>query len=563
MLLLLFTLLILNNGLYAQFPSFPGAEGFGTNTIGGRGGKVLIVTSLDDSMEKGTLRWAVNQQFPRIIVFEVSGIIELNEPLYIGGSKQNPPSADNPYSYCTIAGQSAPGEGIIITNYSISLINDIHDVVIRNIRVRKLFADTILGTIGDGIELGGCNNVVIDHCSVSWAVDEGISIESTNSRMNNDITIQNCIVGEGLLNGGHPGGTQHSRGIIASDGSFNVSIHHNFMISNNRRNPSLGGNSDLGQSDFPLTDVRYNLIYNYGEKGIQFGGGALANIVGNIIKNGPQTSASKPIELLDRKESRTSTYLSDNCLIYKNADHDVMDCPSDQLELVLTKYDFGEDTFRSSQFDTPSITPAAILVDDILSSAGALPHDSTDRRFVYQYQNNMGSLGAEGLTQEQIELISPNGGEVKVDTDRDGMPDDWEIENGLDPSTDDSTGDVNANGYSNIEDYLNSFYETTVTSVNSEKIPKDLVLLQNYPNPFNPTTTIEFSVPNGGNSVLQHAELIVYDITGKKVTVLINQKLPPGNHITIFDGRSLSSGVYFYRLSIKNNYIIKKMVLLR
>ncbi len=551
--------------LPAQIPAFPGAEGFGATTPGGRSGTVLIVDKLSDDESEGTLRWAVNQQFPRIIVFRVSGIIELTKPLEIGGPRNASFSGDNPYSYVTIAGQSAPGGGVILIHFPISLRNDVHDVVIRHLRVRNTRVDRQFGSIGDGIEFAGCYNVVVDHCSFSWFADEGVSLESEGSRMNHDATIQHCLIAEGLLNGGHPSGGPHSRAMIASDGTFNVSMHHNLMISCNKRNPSLAGNSELGSSEFPLTDVRYNLVYNFGEKGIQFARGALTNIVGNIVRFGPQTRAQKPMEAVDRQPAGTRVYLQDNCSIRRVGNADILDCPEDQTALVFGKNGiFAE--FADSAFSAPAITPVEDLQAYLLENAGALPHDSADEKFINDYRNFSGNLGADSLSQDEITVVPPETGTPPPDTDRDGMPDDWETDNGLDPNEpNDANGDLDGDGYTNIEEYLNSLSPGLPTSVDERngETPVTFQLFQNYPNPFNPETIIPYQLANH-----LHVRLVIYNLQGQRVRILVKGFRSVGTHNAIWDGkdelgRKVSSGVYFYRLEGAGVVLSRKMLLLQ
>lgn len=437
-------------------PAFPGAEGWGAETPGGRGGTVLVVHSLADDGSAGTLRWAVEQPYPRIIVFRVSGIIELQKPLFIGGEPGASFAGDNPYSYLTLAGQSAPGGGVTLTRYPVTLLNDVHDVVIRHLRVRNTRVDEALRSIGDGIELAGAYDVVLDHVSVSWVADEGISIESTDRRMNHDITVQHSLIAEGLLNGGHPSGKPHSRCVVASDGTFNVSIHHNLMISCNRRNPSLAGNSPTGASDNPLTDVRYNLSYNFGDKGLQFGRGALSNVVGNLLRFGPDTTAALPMESVDRQPAGTRIHLAENCSIERvgRTGPDILRCPSEQTELVASQGDPVYDP-EAVPFDAPPITPPLALESELLESAGALPHDAADEKFIEDYRSFGGELGAAGRGQDEIEVPAPAPGVAPEDADLDGMPDTWELEHGLDPSDPtDAAGDRNGDGYTNVEEYL-------------------------------------------------------------------------------------------------------------
>lgn len=438
----------------APLPAFPGAEGFGATTPGGRGGRVLVVDSLADDGTPGTLRWALLQPFPRVIVFRASGIIRLREPLWVGGLPGERFSGDNPYSFVTIAGQSAPGGGITLAGFPLSLVNGVHDVVIRHLRIRNSAVDRSLRSIGDGIEFRGAHHVVVDHVSVSWASDEGISVESEQGTLNHDITVQRSLVAETLSNGGHPCGCDHSRGMVASDGTFNVSFHHNLLVSHNARNPSLAGNSELGASPFPLTDVRYNLVYNFGETGVQFARGALTNVVGNVIRFGPDTRAPTAMEALDRTPQGTEVYLDGNCEIRRAGGRDVTTCPRDQRALVGG---FPENVeFVDEPFAAPAITPPHDLVDRLLATAGALPRDAADEGFVSDYRAFEGDLGAGGRSHDQIEVPSPAPGDPEPDGDLDGMPDAWERGLGLDPDDPgDASTDRDGDGYTAVEEYLN------------------------------------------------------------------------------------------------------------
>ena len=223
-------------------PAFPGAEGWGSTTPGGRGGKVIFVTSLADS-GPGTLREALRTRGPRTILFRVSGVIKLKSMLRIGYAWDRK-VGDNPYSFVTIAGQSAPGGGICISDRSLVIAEGAHDVVIRHLRVRD--------SDEDGIEFyGDVKRVIIDHCSISWATDENIGFCMNCT----DITISNCIIAEGLLRGGHPKGP-HSCGMLVARRADRISIHHNFITGNDSRNPLLcGGNLPKWRDKFVLHPV--------------------------------------------------------------------------------------------------------------------------------------------------------------------------------------------------------------------------------------------------------------------------------------------------------------------
>ncbi|PIQ63550.1 MAG: hypothetical protein COV99_02010 [Bacteroidetes bacterium CG12_big_fil_rev_8_21_14_0_65_60_17] len=403
------TLLILLLPLQAlaQIPAFPGAQGFASDTPGGRGGCVHIVTTLADDNSPGSLRWALEQTGPRTVVIEVAGVIHLNEPLRIGGRRQAPPPGDNPHSFLTIAGESAPGGGITLSGYPLEFNNDVHDVIVRHIRIRGPRVDDRSGSIGDGLAFFGGHNIIVDHVSLSWFADEGISIESTASRINHDITVEHSFVAEGLLNGNHPSGGPHSRCAIVSDGSFNVSLHHNVFMSCNRRNPNLGGNSNLGASDFPLSDVRHNLIYNAGDKGIQFARGAVTNIIGNWIRQGPQTSASHPMEATDRMQEGTQLYLAGNCELTVSAGTETNICPENQVALVQQTHGPGLVAWLSDPLDTPPVVQMFSLAGELLGDAGAHPSDPADSTFRAQYMLGTGDMGAGEKPLADIEIPEP------------------------------------------------------------------------------------------------------------------------------------------------------------
>ncbi len=264
--------------LSASLPVFPGAEGFGTYTIAGRAGAIIRVTNLANG-GTGSLREALETQGPRVVVFEVGGVIELSSEIVV----RSP--------YLTLAGQTAPEPGITLVGSG--LVVSTHDVLIQHIRSRP--GDTPnardpesrdgIAVVGDSRGETAVYNVVVDRCSVSWAIDEGMSTWYSGVR---DITFSNCIVAENLSESLHPKG-EHSKGVLVGDHSRRISFIGNLFAHNMRRNPLLKGDTS--------TLVSGNLIYNPGTQAIgfadpEYSGASRATIIGNLVIAGPDTVGS-------------------------------------------------------------------------------------------------------------------------------------------------------------------------------------------------------------------------------------------------------------------------------
>jgi pectate lyase len=423
----------------AGFPVFPGAEGFGTRTPAGRGGHVIEVTSLADD-GPGTLRAALQDPSPRIIVFRVGGTIELESELSIS------------HPFVTVAGQTAPGDGVCIKNAGIAITT--HDVLVQHLRVRPGNEGPVDADVNDAVsllgrhgEIDGAHHVVLDHVSASWAEDETVSTWYGA----HDVTISWSIISEALNRSRHRKRT-HSAGLLVGDGSYHVSVHHNLLAHNDFRNPLI--------SEGGTHDVVNNVVYDWGVLPAEItdaDSNSFLNFVGNHFIPGPSTQPG-PYEILVNPE-----YGSGRPLIYVegNLGPHRPDLQADEWALV--GYGFGREgvapeTYRSqTRFAAPSITEqsAADAFEQVLAEAGATAprRDAVDRRVILDVRNKTGSI---------IDSPEQVGGYPKLDaaappadSDHDGMPDSWEAERGLDPGDPaDGNQDADGDGYSNIEEYL-------------------------------------------------------------------------------------------------------------
>jgi pectate lyase len=456
-------------------PIFPGAEGFGTLTPAGRGGKIIAVTSLADS-GSGTLREALNDQGPRTIVFNISGIIELEKEIQI----------NNPF--VTIAGQTAPGDGITLIKGGLSIFT--HDVLVQHIRIRpgdqantkpdNSDAISILdaqyenwSNTDDYHESPTVYNIVLDHVSTSWAEDETISIWIGT----HDVTVSNSIISEPLLNARHPKGP-HSMGLLIGDKATRVSVHHNLIAHSNARNPLI--------KDGGTHDIINNVFYNWGQfatEVLDYNSNTLVNFVKNLYIRGfssdektkeitLQTSTPDPKYpgriLVEISDNTPQFYLEDNRGPNKtNATSDFIQ----QFQLKIDTESLAGNTagekiesakkkfFVSQAFSTPTITTVSVddVRDYVLARVGATKpkRDSVDSRIVNQVKTGTGRIIDSQSEVGGYPFVSPISREANFDTDRDGMPDSWEIERGFDPNNSaDGTQDKDEDGYTNVEEYL-------------------------------------------------------------------------------------------------------------
>ena len=378
--------------------AFKGAEGCGKYSLGGRGGKEYVVTSLADDGSEGTLRHAVEAEGPRIVTFAVSGDIHLTAPLNI----------ENPY--LTILGQTAPGEGITLRDHNVYITAD--HVIMRYLRMR-LGSDAKVEA--DAVGARHCRYLIIDHCSISWATDENASFYNFA-----DATVQWCIISEALNSSVHHKGKHGYGGIW---GGRNVSFHHNLFAHNNSRNPRfdhprLYWNNDLlhyrGTVDFVN-----NVVYNWGMKAIYGGEEGWFNVRNNYFRPGPATRTLDG-EWLDISTSETTSMIPGNFHVSGNR-YDVSAVRKGNSEGKLP--DYVKITGRQRVYEENSKKPFAIRVSlpeqdadaaykAVLRSAGASQkRDALDRRIISEVKKGLalykGSVtGIPGIIDDEDDVLN-------------------------------------------------------------------------------------------------------------------------------------------------------------
>lgn len=412
--------------------AFPGAEGFGKYTTGGRGGKVWIVTNLNDA-GPGSLREAVEAKGPRVIVFAISGTIELASKLAIKNGD------------ITIAGQSAPGGGICLKNYS--FIVEADNVIVRYMRSRlgaeKHQEDDAMGGTRQH------NNIIIDHCSASWSVDETASFYH-----NRNFTMQWCIVAESLNNSVHSKG-EHGYGGIW--GGESATFHHNLLADHKSRNPRFSGSATTPNDPDELVDFRNNVIFNWGENSSYGGEKGSYNMVCNYYKPGPATKGKIADRIVQPWSPLGKFYVFGNVV-------------EGNSPVSTDNWNGGVQTANVDSakalapFDVEKIqyTSAKDAYAAVLKYAGANKfRDAADQRVVEQARTGNATTGKNrnGILDSPADVggwpvllsIPP-----LIDSDKDGMPDEWETAHGLHPNNaNDASAYTIDKQYTNLEMYLN------------------------------------------------------------------------------------------------------------
>ncbi len=404
--------------------AFPGAEGFGRNATGGRGGKVFEVTNLKDSGE-GSLRSAVDASGPRTVVFKVSGYINLQSPLIIRNGN------------LTIAGQTAPGGGITLRNNRIDIVTS--NIIIRYLRIRPgtnspTNQDAI--RILNGKENSTISDIIIDHCSISWAKDEQFSIV-TNNRPNckiRNVTVQNTIISE-------PIGSKY--GVLVMYDVNDVSFYNNYLAHNLDRQ----FRASTSKSGY---EVINNVIYNFGW-GTQLSYGGFFDIIGNIYKakNDQRGSAITYIPSGNTPEAKAESGLihqSNNVVINNSSKYNETNAQFDAFNKSSRVF--------SHSLITPSSTSG--LEDKVLKNVGAnIFNDPVDQRVLNDYLKGSGGVISNETQVGGYPLLNELSRPTNYDTDKDGMPDSWELANGLNPNDSNDGKEIRPNmHYTNLEIFL-------------------------------------------------------------------------------------------------------------
>jgi pectate lyase len=436
----------------ATIPVFPGAWGGGMYSFGGRGGKVFVVTSLEDA-GPGTFREACNAVGPRVVVFNVAGTIHLKNRVRIRAP------------YITIAGQTAPGDGVCIRGATVSI--DTHDVVIRHLRFRR--GETNVANRDDSLGGNPVGNIMIDHVSASWGLDENISMYRHMYKSKDggpeqklptvNISIQWCISSEAL--------DTYNHSLGSTIGGHNSTFHHNLWANNAGRNPSIGMDGDFNFAN--------NVIYNWRHRTVDGGDQkSRYNIMNNYFKPGPATPDSAVAHRVLRPDGRrpgpdktlplewgkahvSGNVVAGNDVVTKDNWDGGVQIEGGDPKVVLAKVRV-EKPFSMAELPPQSATDA---YDAVLANAGAThpKRDAVDRRIVEQVRKGTALADTkQGIVTDvkQVGGYPEYKGEPVKDTDRDGMPDEWETKHGLDPNdASDAAKDCNGDGYTNIEKYIN------------------------------------------------------------------------------------------------------------
>ncbi len=444
-----------------------------------------------------------------------------------------------------------------------------HDVVIRHIRSRPGDIDFGPPNVWDAIDAmsvnGDAYNVIIDHCSLSWAVDENIDVWQRA----HDVTVQYCIIAESLKHSRHPGGA-HGMGMIIGSKATNVSVHHNIFAHNNDRNPHMNGRS--------FVDFRNNVIYNPGGVATDVGAssGQVLNYVNNHILAGPNTKIPADILIRNLKSRVPKVFINGNIGVnqkltklytYGNLRESPLDATVAEDSAVISHMELSE------AYPGPAITtlPARQLLNTLLDEAGAtLPlRDAVDREVIRDVQKR-----GHGMVNNKNSLLAWPPYETGIpfsDSDDDGMPDHWEENFDLNPQVRNDSSDPDKDGYTNIEEYLNDTDPTQNGLSASSRISLlsgefrdfnraqvDFKINEYFPNPFQNQIHLKFSIDQPSQVSIK-----VFNVHGQEISELVNSFLYEGKYEITWHSVQTVPGIYHVVMASENHVDSIKTILSR
>lgn len=538
-----------------ELPAFPGAEGNGKYVTGGRGGRVIYVTNLEDNTSPGSLRYAINQSGARIIMFKVSGTILLKSRLNISNSN------------VTIAGQTAPGDGITLRDYSV--VVNTNNVIIRFMRFRM---GDETAQEADALEGRRHNNILIDHCSMSWSTDECASFYDNES-----FTLQWSILSESLRNSVHDKGKHGYGGIWGGRG---VSFHHNLLAHHDSRNPRFCGSRYSNRPNDELVDYRNNVIYNWGGNSAYAGEGGRYNMVNNYYKAGPATSSSKKGRIIEAYADNGGNsqpagtfgtfYIAGNFMTegptVTNDNWLGVDMHSTFSNYApgVTKNDLKSET-EYEHFSTTTHTAEKAYEKIVEFSGSSLIRDSVDLRIIHDVTTGTATYtdGGNGSKNGLVDTQSAVGGwpvlhsaDAPSDKDEDGMPDDWEIANNLNPEDGGDAQLKSVDGiYPNVEVYLNSLVTDIIEAQNEGGIVTSTKKL------YVETETIKAYWNNSSKEVIvNHSmgvkRISVFSVTGRMISE--RNYSYSSVRMKIDD---IQPGIYIVRIIDENNQLFSQKIM--
>ena len=427
----------------ASLPSFPGAEGFGKYSVGGRGGDVYRVTNLDDSGQ-GSLRFGIETALkPRTIVFEIAGTILLKRPLLMEGKR-----------YLTIAGQTAPGKGITLRDQGF-YIKHCEQIVVRYLRVRLGDQNKEKGDSPDVMTVDYNDQIILDHLSLSWGIDG-----NSDYRGNKNMTLQWLIYSEALNRSLHDKGS-HAMATSLRDCYGHTTVHHNIYSTSRNRHPTLGSGVKKGGAEW-IVDFRNCVNYNW--SGPTNLGGLQLNVVGNYYRPGPLTNRARPaLQMKDHDTRQARGFAHGNVFEnmsdqFERDNFSAVDYTNSGSYMSTSRERWAlDEAVECGEFSLPEQSAVDAYASCLVFAGCSLARDLVDQRSICNIVNRNGVLID---SQEEVGGWDPYAMERRPahwDRDRDGMPDHWEQSKGLDPEdAADGRGDENGDGYTNLEDYLNS-----------------------------------------------------------------------------------------------------------